>query len=202
MPELGLMKHRPSYAIRRAGLVLLWFLFALGSAAARSFGGPLQLAYNLSEAAVAPASVPDLVQVAGYAKALLINSRTDGMAAEAYTLSINRLRLKLSYEVPSRLQVKIEHDTEIRAGNYLRTADFRQEKNAPPRQYWITSLFKTSAYFLFNLSDGSRFISPTFSYSIDDNLTLSGGAQFFSGGEGSDYGRGKNLGFIQLQRHF
>lgn len=383
---------------------------------------PLQLAYSLSEATPAAereAKAEDdaaggSFQFAGYAKTLLINSKTMDAAAEPYTLSVNRLRLKLTYDVPSHLQVHIEHDTEIRAGNYLNTAAFQQEKNAPVRQYWrdgsvfadrqsyygtqrlfrayvrlsmdaadltlgrqriplgtgrmwsaldmlnpvnplqverdeyvgvdaalleyksgalskfsmvyapdparvsdrligqyrtnvngtdlaftygkywkdrlagidfatqigdaglhgeftytrpesgpsygkillgadyafantftlsgelygtsqspqdlqaavarnpqlaqvqpfgrryaglmasyeITPLFKTAAYFLFNLSDGSRFISPIFSYSVSDNLTVSGGAQFFSGGESSDYGRGKNLGYIQVQRHF
>ncbi|MGZ3236884.1 MAG: hypothetical protein ACXU8A_05845, partial [Burkholderiaceae bacterium] len=68
--------------------------------------------------------------------------------------------------------------------------------------YEFTPLLKTVTYFLYNLSDHSRFISPTLSYSIADNLMISGGSQFFLGGEGSDYGRGRNLHYVQLQWFF
>lgn len=350
----------------------------------------------------------------GYAKAMAIASRSADAAAERYTLAVNRLRLKLSYEVPSRLQVHVEHDTEIRAGSYLDTDTFHHEKNLPPRQYWsegsviadrrgyyatqrlfrayvrlslddadltmgrqriplgtgrlwstldmlnpinplqverdeyvgvdaalldykigalsrislvyapdparrsdrvigqyrtnlhgadlaftygkywddrlagvdvatqlgdaglrgefawttpaagpsfgkvllgldyafantlslsaefhassqsrqamqaafarnpqlaqvqafgirhlglaasydITPLFKTSAYFLFNLSDHSRFMAPAFSWSPAENLSISGGVQLFSGNDSSEYGRGRRLGYVQVQRYF
>ena len=68
--------------------------------------------------------------------------------------------------------------------------------------YEFTPLFKTANYFLYNLRDHSRFISPTLTYSPADNVLIAGGVQFFSGGEGSDFGRGKNLRYIQLQWFF
>ena len=353
-------------------------------------------------------------QVGGYAKSIVLDSKTADPAAEPYSLAVNRFRLKLTYDIPSRFQLRIEHDTELRVGSYLDTAAFRQEKNAPVRQYWndgntladkpgyylaqhlfraylrlsagaadltlgrqriplgtgrmwstldmlnpvnplqverneyvgvdaglleykndalsrlsmiyapdpartssrwlgqyrtniegadltlsygkywddriaavdiatqlgdaglrgelayvspqngraygkallgvdyvfpntfgitaeaywngqgkaerlaqfaanpqlmqvqpfgsryaglilsyeFTPLFKTATYFLFNLTDNGRFVSPTLTYSISDNLTVSGGAQFFSGDPESDYGRGKNLRYVQLQWFF
>lgn len=68
--------------------------------------------------------------------------------------------------------------------------------------YEITPLLKAGAIALFNLSDHGRFLSPTLSYSVSDNLVLSGGAQFFSGTQESDYGRGKNLRYVQVQWFF
>lgn len=81
-----------------------------------------------------PAVAP--LQLAGYAKALVIRSKTPDAAAEPYTLSLNRLRLKMSYSVSPAFQVHVEHDTELRAGNYLHTASFREEQDMPRRQYW------------------------------------------------------------------
>ena len=72
----------------------------------------------------------------GYAKTILLRSQTPDPAGEPYTLSLNRLRLKMNYEIPSRFQLHIEHDTEVRAGSYLHTIAFQQEKNAADRQYW------------------------------------------------------------------
>jgi len=68
--------------------------------------------------------------------------------------------------------------------------------------YEITPLLKLAAYWLFNLSEHGRFFSPTLTYSISDNLTFAGGAQFFAGSSDSDFGRGKNLGYLQLQYFF
>ena len=113
--------------------------------AAEGEGIVLKLAANLpslpspdaaaetAKAEAAPAVAP--LQLAGYAKALVIRSRTPD-TAEPFTLSINRLRLKMTYDISSSFQVHVEHDTEVRAGNYLHTAASRQERSAPRRQYW------------------------------------------------------------------
>jgi hypothetical protein len=68
--------------------------------------------------------------------------------------------------------------------------------------YDITPLVKFNGYWLTNLTDGSRFFSPSISYSVTEDLNVTGGAQFFLGNTRSDYGRGENLYFLQLQRFF
>ncbi|MES2355400.1 MAG: hypothetical protein V4568_13580 [Pseudomonadota bacterium] len=79
---------------------------------------------------------PRSIKFAGYLKTLLINSKTPDLETDAYTLSLNRLRLKATYELPPSVQLHIEHDTEVRTGNYLKTAAFRREKDQPQQQYW------------------------------------------------------------------
>jgi hypothetical protein len=68
--------------------------------------------------------------------------------------------------------------------------------------YEITPLLEAVAYVLLNLKDHSRFVSPALSYSLSENLSVSGGAQFFSGNAGSEYGSGKDLYYMQLERFF
>ena len=68
--------------------------------------------------------------------------------------------------------------------------------------YDITPLLKLNGYWLANLQDSSRFVSATVSYSLTEDTQVSAGAQFFLGDRRSDYGRGENLYFLQLQRFF
>jgi hypothetical protein len=65
--------------------------------------------------------------------------------------------------------------------------------------YEFTPLLKASAYFLFNLSDHSRFVAPSLSYLLADNLSVMGGVQLFAGDGSSEYGRGNTLRYVQLQ---
>ncbi len=82
----------------------------------------------------APSIAPLLL--AGYAKAFTIRARTPGAIGKPYTLSVTRLRLNMTYEVSPSLLAHVEHDTEVRAGNYLHTEVAREERRAPRRQYW------------------------------------------------------------------
>lgn len=68
--------------------------------------------------------------------------------------------------------------------------------------YEITPLLKVAVLALYNRADHGRFISPTLAYSITDNVMLSAGAQFYAGRQESDFGRGKNLGYLQVQWFF
>jgi len=97
---------------------------------------PKQEEENKTDIKAAEEGAPKPLKFAGYLKTLLINSKTPDAEADAYTLSLNRLRLKATYDVPSRLELHVEHDTEVRAGNYLTTAAFRREKDLPTQQYW------------------------------------------------------------------
>jgi hypothetical protein len=68
--------------------------------------------------------------------------------------------------------------------------------------YEITPLLKAAVLALYNRADHGRFISPTLAYSITENVVISGGAQFYSGSKESDFGRGKNLSYVQVQWFF
>jgi hypothetical protein len=68
--------------------------------------------------------------------------------------------------------------------------------------YEITPLLKFSNYFVANLNDRSRYVSPSLSYSIKANLEWAVGAQLFGGRAGSEYGTLKDMLFTQLQWFF
>lgn len=68
--------------------------------------------------------------------------------------------------------------------------------------YEFTPLMKGGIHLLGNMDDGSRFVAPTFTWSLTENLALLLGAQFFSGKASSEYGRGQDLYHAQLQRFF
>ena len=68
--------------------------------------------------------------------------------------------------------------------------------------YDFTPLTRLSTYILNNLKDGSGVFYPTLSYSISDNSSFLAGAQFFFGGPGSEYGRGRNLYYARYQEFF
>jgi hypothetical protein len=68
--------------------------------------------------------------------------------------------------------------------------------------YEITPLVKSVNYFVFNLDDQSRFVSPAITISLRANLDLMVGAQLFSGHAGSEYSRLSDVYFAQLQWFF
>jgi hypothetical protein len=68
--------------------------------------------------------------------------------------------------------------------------------------YEITPLLKWNNYFVHNLADRSRYVSPVLVYSVKANLDWSAGVQFFGGGEGSEYGRFHDVYYTQVQWYF
>lgn len=68
--------------------------------------------------------------------------------------------------------------------------------------YELTPLVKWLNYLVVNLGDRSRFFSPVLVCSLQPNLDLSIGAQFFGGASGSEYARLQDLYYAQLQRFF
>lgn len=84
----------------------------------------------------APAAAFDGWRFAGYNKSMLVRSRTVMPPADDFTLLLNRTRLKLSYVVPESLELHVENDTELRAGDYLGTAQAQAEAAHPTRSYW------------------------------------------------------------------
>ena len=73
------------------------------------------------------------LRFSGYYKNLLVNSET--WSGEPYALDVNRVRLELKGKLNSALRLDVQYDNEVWLGNYLRTAQFQQQKDLPP-QYW------------------------------------------------------------------
>ncbi len=74
------------------------------------------------------------MRVSGYYKNLLLRSETWGH--ERYTLDLNRLRLELKGQLSADVSFDLQYDNEVLLGSYLRTSQFLQQQNQPPRQYW------------------------------------------------------------------
>lgn len=68
--------------------------------------------------------------------------------------------------------------------------------------YEFTPLLKGMLLLLGNLGDGSRLYSPALTYSLGNDLVVGAGVQAFSGGNNTDYGRGKNLFYAQTTIFF
>lgn|GEM_PF-2010760 len=73
---------------------------------------------------------------AGYNKSMVIQSKTQDNAQESYLLAINRTRIKATYLLTPSVEMHVENDIEIRAGNYLDTQEFESNKHMPRQQYW------------------------------------------------------------------
>ncbi len=88
---------------------------------------------SIAFCACANAEEPTL-KLSGSLKSLAVMSRT--LAQEPYWLDLNRLRLKAEGAVAPGLALDVQYDNELLTGDYLRTAQFMQQKDAPPAQYW------------------------------------------------------------------
>lgn len=104
-----------------------------------------RLAWVVLAAAAAPAAAQDHMEpvqeapawrFSGYAKVLGLRSATVDGERDKYGLAVGRVRLKLRYDLPERFKLHLEHDTELQAGSYLRTAEYRAARRAPRAQYW------------------------------------------------------------------
>ena len=76
------------------------------------------------------------MKFSGYAKSLLVDSRTSVGADEHYTLGLGRLRLELKGVVTQALAIDLQYDNELLLGDYLGTQQFRMQKDQPPPTYW------------------------------------------------------------------
>jgi hypothetical protein len=74
------------------------------------------------------------LQWSGHYKNLLV--RSDTLGGEPFTLDMNRLRVELKGNLAPALRVDLQYDNELLLGSYLRTAQFQQQKDVPPPQYW------------------------------------------------------------------
>lgn len=76
------------------------------------------------------------IEFSGYYKNLLSHSATSFPTQQPYNLDLNRLRLELKGQVSPALALELQYDNEILLGNYLRTAQFMEQADVRPRQYW------------------------------------------------------------------
>ena len=83
----------------------------------------------------AEAAEPAL-KIGGDVKLLAATSRTPDAANQAYSQLLGRLRLKLSYRFGPALDARVEHDTDLTAGSYVRTGFFQAHKNERIPQRW------------------------------------------------------------------
>lgn len=89
-------------------------------------------------AALPPAAAQELPALAlsGYYKNLLIGSETAFPARESYALDLNRLRLEVKGKLAEPAALDLQYDNEALLGSYLRTEQFRVQKDQPAPQYW------------------------------------------------------------------
>ncbi|HEX5685115.1 MAG TPA: hypothetical protein VFY73_13920 [Ideonella sp.] len=74
----------------------------------------------------------ETLQVSGYAKGMLIDSSTVVGPQERYTAGLNRLRVELKGDLAKWLVVDLQVDNELTLGDYLRTEQFRLQRDSPP----------------------------------------------------------------------
>lgn len=87
------------------------------------------LALGASTQAASADTLP--LQVSGYYKNLLVDSRT-----QPITLDLNRLRLAVKGSLSDNLSLDLQHDNELLLGNYLRTAQFAAQREGSSSQLW------------------------------------------------------------------
>ncbi len=68
--------------------------------------------------------------------------------------------------------------------------------------YDITPLTRWDNYLIFNLDDNSRFLSPTLSYSLSDNMELKAGIQLFDGEIAAEYGDRQDIYYGDFSWYF
>jgi len=68
--------------------------------------------------------------------------------------------------------------------------------------YQISPLLSFYLLAILDLNDHSSLISPTLTYSLSDEMTLTGGFFVYSGDEGDFFGGGEDLAFVKLFVHF
>ena len=68
--------------------------------------------------------------------------------------------------------------------------------------YDLTPLTRFENLLILNLSDGSRFYSPFINSSLEENMDLTLGVQFFAGDGGDEYGDLENMIYTQFSAYF
>ncbi len=66
----------------------------------------------------------------------------------------------------------------------------------------LTPLTRWENYLIVNMSDGSRFFSPLVASSLQDNVDLTVGVQFFGGDSGDEYGKIEDMYYAEFNWYF
>jgi hypothetical protein len=76
------------------------------------------------------------LELSGYYKNLLTDSRTVIPSGDEYQLDLNRVRLEVKGRLAQPVALDLEYDNEIRLGSYLDTEQFQLQKMLQSPQYW------------------------------------------------------------------
>lgn len=89
-------------------------------------------------AALSPAAAQEApaLTLSGYYKNLLLRSETVLPERESYALDVNRLRLEAKGKRTEVAALDLQYDNELLLGSYLRTEQFRIQKDQRAPQYW------------------------------------------------------------------
>ncbi len=68
--------------------------------------------------------------------------------------------------------------------------------------YDVTPLFKIEGYAIWDMAGGSWFLMPQARYNLAANIDIAAGAQFFTGGEASEFGVLHHTFFAEFEVHF
>ncbi len=87
-------------------------------------------------------------------------------------------------------------------GEYKYNDDNQLDYLAGQLAYQFSMLWSGQILGIINLDDHGTFITPTFSYSAADEITISGGALFYHGGSDDEFGSQADQLFLRLFVHF
>jgi hypothetical protein len=79
---------------------------------------------------------PRPLALRGYVKSLLVRSREEADGGGPYVLSLERLRLNVTATSP-HLELHAEHDTELRLGTYVETAELTRLMRPPVPEHYL-----------------------------------------------------------------
>ena len=111
--------------------------------------------------------------------------------------------------LPAGLRLLIEYFYNGAASPLTALATASDRLNSVARQqlgvsagYDLTPLWRLQGTAIFDLDQGSRFVSPQLAWSAADNIDVSAFAMLFYGRAGSEYGGQKHLYALQFQYYF
>lgn len=132
--------------------------------------------------------------------------------------AFTRLVLSVDYSWPNTLYVLVEYlynggnfadsglsDAELEARERFFNGEIvTQNKNfvATGVGYELTPLLRLDGVSIYDIDDGSLFVSPTLSWNLRSNLDWLVGGQFFGGSDDSEYGDNDTLFFTSLKVYF
>lgn len=87
-------------------------------------------------------------------------------------------------------------------GEYYYDESLGVDRIGATLSYQATPLLFISLLTIINMDDDSTFTAPTFSYSLGDEITLSGGVFIYQGDSDDEFGSGSDLLYMNVFIHF